>query len=644
MALTRAALLGRVGYGALFVVGLPLLLVLWARATRNAIELPPPAVPNLGAFLAILGLLFMAWAMLALWRFGAGLPMNAYPPQKFVQQGPYAFTAHPIYAGAVALCAGISWFFESSSGFWLVTPVLAASTLALVTGYEAHDLSARFGADRKRSWLSLPPESDARPTLSERASAFVSCVLGWLIGYELVALAVPPGAGIQLMLAGEPAWPVIEWAEPIYFSTYLAAVALPFVPASRRELRQFQVRVLWSMLLIFPLFLFLPVVAPPRPFVPSGFWGELLALERSLDTAGNAFPSFHVVWALIAAQTLAARFSRWRLLGWLWALLIAASCAATGMHSLADVVAGLSMGAVVIRLDSVWRSLQYAAEWLANSWRDVRFGRVRVINHGAYAGVGTFAAIALVETLLGPAFDVQVAVLAGFGLIFAAAWAQVIEGSARLSRPYGFYGGVLGICAGAGLMHFLGGDAFSLLAAYAVCGPFVQSFGRLRCLVQGCCHGAPASPRVGIRYYHPMSRVCRLTTYRALPLHPTQLYSILWNVPVALVIGRLWMLQCSAPFICGMYLILTGLGRFVEESYRGEPQTPVYAGLRLYQWVAIATLLMGGILTTFEGTISRAAPDFRARAFLLAAFVGLFVSAALGVDLPESNRRFSRLA
>ncbi|MEI9953707.1 MAG: prolipoprotein diacylglyceryl transferase family protein [Pseudomonadota bacterium] len=644
MALRRSAWLGQVGYGALFVVVLPLLLVLWARGTREVVKLRLPAAANLGAGLAVLGLLLMSWAMLSLKRFGNGLPMNAYPPVKFVERGPYAFVAHPIYVAAVLLCAGVSWFFESASGLWLVTPVLAAAALALVLGYEAHDLSARFGADRKRAWLSLVPAGDASPTCAEQASAFVSCVLGWLIAYEIIAFSGPASGGFPLTLPNEATWPVIEWAEPAYFSTYLAVAALPFVPRSRRGLRQFQVRALWSMLLLFPLFLFLPVVAPPRNFVAMGFWGDLLSLERSLDTSGNAFPSFHVVWALIGAQTLGERWPHWRRLAWLWALLVATSCVATGMHSVLDVVAGLAMGALVVRLDVAWRSLQRASEWLANSWRAAHFGRLRVINHGAYAGVGTFAAVALAEALLGPALALQVAVLAGFGLVFAGAWAQVIEGSPRLSRPYGFYGGVLGICVGAIVMHGLGSDGFSLLAAYAVCGPLVQSFGRLRCLVQGCCHGAPTSPEVGIRYYHPMSRVCRLTPYRALPLHPTQLYSVLWNLPVALVMARLWTLHCSAPFICGMYLILTGLGRFVEESYRGEPQTPVYAGLRLYQWIATATVLIGGALTTLEGPVWRAAPVFHPSGFLLAAVVGLLVAAALGIDVPESKRRFSRLA
>jgi hypothetical protein len=34
-----------------------------------------------------------------------------------------------------------------------------------------------------------------------------------------------------------------------------------------------------------------------------------------------------------------------------------------------------------------------------------------------------------------------------------------------------------------------------------------------------------------------------------------------------------------------MYLILSGVLRFMEEAYRGEPQTRRLAGLPIYQWL-----------------------------------------------------------
>jgi hypothetical protein len=92
------------------------------------------------------------------------------------------------------------------------------------------------------------------------------------------------------------------------------------------------------------------------------------------------------------------------------------------------------------------------------------------------------------------------------------------------------------------------------------------------------------------------------------------------------------------------YLILTGLGRFVEEGFRGEPQTPVVARLRLYQWVAAGTVLLG-ILLAVAGASGPAPPPHPPETGLAtAAAFAIVVGIALGVDFPESNRPFSRLA
>ena len=182
-----------------------------------------------------------------------------------------------------------------------------------------------------------------------------------------------------------------------------------------------------------------------------------------------------------------------------------------------------------------------------------------------------------------------------------------------------------------------------LAAAFCVGAPWVQAAGRLRCLVQGCCHGRKADAAVGIRYVHPMSRVCWLTDLTAVPVHPTPLYSILFTVIVAIIMARLWLSGASLTLILGGYYILTGLGRFVEESLRGEPQTPVFAGLRLYQVLA-AISLFGGILVTMISTGGNApSPQFNWEAVAASAGFGLFIWIAFGVDLPTSNRRFARL-
>ncbi len=314
------------------------------------------------------------------------------------------------------------------------------------------------------------------------------------------------------------------------------------------------------------------------------------------------------------------------------------------MHAAADVVAGFAAYALVARREAVWRRMRNGTERLANSWREITIGPVRFMSHGLYVGLGVMVGLIIAVTLAGSenlGWLVAMAIISGvFG---AGLWAQVVEGSPQLLRPYGYFGAPFAailVALVAGLVH---ADAWLLLVSFGTGGCFAQAIGRARCLVQGCCHGREAPEVLGIRYRHPMSRVTRLSALGGTPLHPTPLYSMIWMVFVGLVILRLWSLEVSLQFIAGTYFILVGLGRFAEEHYRGEPQTAVIAGLRLYQWLAIAFVVGGAVLTTLKPTAARAAMAFDARVLPIILVVGAIHYLAYGADLPGSNRRFSRL-
>jgi prolipoprotein diacylglyceryltransferase len=106
---------------------------------------------------------------------------------------------------------------------------------------------------------------------------------------------------------------------------------------------------------------------------------------------------------------------------------------------------------------------------------------------------------------------------------------------------------------------------------------------------------------------------------------------------------RLVTLHCRTSMICGIYLLLSGLGRFVEEAYRGEPQTRIMLGMRFYQWLAVATVVAGAIMTTVANVPFAPAPSFHSTSIILAAGCELIAWFVSGVDFPESSRRFARL-
>jgi hypothetical protein len=101
----------------------------------------------------------MLLGMLSLWKYGGGLPMNAFPPPKYVRGGLYALIPHPIYGGFVLTCGGVAIFFGSSSGLLLVTPSVAMASAALVLGYELPDLRGRFGARALGPCVSAEPNA-----------------------------------------------------------------------------------------------------------------------------------------------------------------------------------------------------------------------------------------------------------------------------------------------------------------------------------------------------------------------------------------------------------------------------------------------------------------------------------------------------
>ena len=636
--------LGKIGYGTLFVAGVPLVLFLWARQTESAVGLPAVRSTPGGVALTFVGLVFVASGMLSLWVLGKGLPMNAYPPKRYVTGGIYRLTPHPIYVGFSILCVGASVIAGSASGLWLVSPMVILGCTAIVEGYEKHDLQKRFPDARSQAVIGLAAEAPNPPALTERLSVYVLVFLSWLILYGAAWKIGPPPDAIASFLPNEKNLPVVEWTEAFYASVYPFVVLAPLAAGSRRILRQFASSGLVATAVIVLLYLTVPLIAPPRPFTPHSWLGRILEHEREWDTPAAAFPSFHVVWAMLAARVYADRWRSLRWLAWVWAGAITVSCITTGMHTLVDVAGGLLFGGLIIRIGSVWEALRKGSEAIANSWREWRFGPLRFIVHGLYGGLGAFLGILAVCTFAGPgslpfALLVSVAVL-----VSAAIWAQVVEGSPSLLRPYGWYGGVIGAVVGIMISGLLGASPWLLSAAFSVAAPWIQSAGRLRCLVQGCCHGRAVSERIGIRYTHPRSRVCRLSDLGGVPVHPTPLYSILWNAVIALIVTRLWIVHAELSIIAGVYLLLMGLGRFVEESYRGEPQTPVRGGLRLYQWMAVLSVAAGILITMIRGTGSAPAPQWDASVLVGALAFGVLTTLALGADFPESNRRFARLA
>ncbi|HXA07949.1 MAG TPA: phosphatase PAP2 family protein, partial [Bryobacteraceae bacterium] len=363
----------KIAYGALFVILLPALLCVWGAAAR--VSLPIYGSLPLGIAFACAGLALMMVAMFELWRFGGGLPMNAFPPPTMVSRGTFQFLPHPIYTGFVAVCLGVSMMLRSTSGLWLITPTIALACVALVVGYEHPDLLSRFG----RTLPVLPPADDTRPSTFERLRFILHVIVPWIVLYEFTVRL--PLRGLNFGFAFEDRLPVLPWTAVFYESTYVLVALAPWLARTRKDLRQLTVSAWFTMLCVFPIYWFVPSVAPRRPLLGQGWMASLLQLERTTEPPVAALPSFHVLWSILVARLFRRRWIRWA-----YPLTIALSCITTGMHYAIDVVAAFVIAPVILNPQRVWEFLRNTAESFANSWHEWRIGPVRIINHAFYAG------------------------------------------------------------------------------------------------------------------------------------------------------------------------------------------------------------------------------------------------------------------
>jgi len=615
---------GKILYASIFLILIPAGLWFWAKYTQNVITLPKVESKSVGLILMIVGGSLMLWAMFVLRKFGKGLPMNRYPPPLFVTNGPYRLFKHPIYWGFGILMVGCSIFAGSASGLWLVSPLTILGMIALVMGYEEIDLKRRFPDQKIKTILDLPEKQAESLSLRDRLAS-----LFWIFYFLMFSnFTIIKLVGTTPPLFGEPLNIYPDLLNPFLpFSVIIFLITIPFFLKRKDALREW----LYSGILSLSFSVFIGLLYP-------SFGAQYLPPHNSVLFTVPVFLVFISLKAIFRQSwKIAVIFTIVASILVIFQLIYSPSA----ILYFVDSILLFLLSSFYLR---IWIFLRNSSEKIANSWKEWVFGKVRVINHGFYIGFGVFFGILLAGILAGKDYALALLVFAVLVTISSALWAQLIEGSEKLKRPFGYYGGLVGIVFGTLAVWAMGLNAWVIIGVASVVMPWVQATGRLRCLVNGCCHGGRVNnPFIGIRYFHPRSRVCNISGLKGELLHPTQLYSILWLFLVGILLLSFWNNAVSSSFIFGIYLILTGLGRFVEEAYRGEAQTPSIKGLRLYQWTAILSVVVGILMTVIPIKPAVINPGFSWESVLVAAISGFFLFFAMGVDFPYSNVRFSRL-
>ena len=187
-----------------------------------------------------------------------------------------------------------------------------------------------------------------------------------------------------------------------------------------------------------------------------------------------------------------------------------------------------------------------------------------------------------------------------------------------------FYGGLAG--GAAGLLVMIYKKRLPLRRTLdLVVGlvPLGHAFGRMGCFLNGCCFGDKTDSFIGVKFpriladgvsdnpllnvagktivgspvfvQQVLDRQVASTSVYALPVHPTQLYAVAYNL---LIFGFLTMWARRAKRdgeVAWLYAILYGSARFFNETIRVD-QARVVAGLTVAQLICIGLVVFGLVM------------------------------------------------
>jgi phosphatidylglycerol:prolipoprotein diacylglycerol transferase len=167
-----------------------------------------------------------------------------------------------------------------------------------------------------------------------------------------------------------------------------------------------------------------------------------------------------------------------------------------------------------------------------------------------------------------------------------------------------YYGGFL--AAAGALLVFArsrGQTVRSLLDFGITSLPLGHAFGRIGCVINGCCFGTVfrgwpsiTFPAHSLPWWQQVdARLIPATSSRSLPVHPVQVYEAIYNLVLYMVLVRLYRRPHREGMVAVVYFWLYPLGRFMFEFLR-VPDHDYRAGLSGAQWLSIMIFAVGSYL------------------------------------------------
>ena len=178
----------------------------------------------------------------------------------------------------------------------------------------------------------------------------------YLLHHVQFPVTLMPVTIVDYWIGIDPAW------LPCYVSLWVYVSLPPALMRNFSELLFYGQQMAWVCIAGLLVFWLYPTAVPQGAFDWSAFHG--VARLKTLDAAGNAFPSLHVATAVFSALWLDFLLRKmragtfWRLLNVVWCVGIVYSTMAIKQHVLWDVLGGLVLGGSL----GVW-SLRRFLRW-----------------------------------------------------------------------------------------------------------------------------------------------------------------------------------------------------------------------------------------------------------------------------------------
>jgi prolipoprotein diacylglyceryltransferase len=197
-------------------------------------------------------------------------------------------------------------------------------------------------------------------------------------------------------------------------------------------------------------------------------------------------------------------------------------------------------------------------------------------------------------------------------------WQQLKNGNGLHETGRSVLGGILGLIVGLSLAKRWLRFNLPVFDNLAYALPIGMAITRLGCLFAGCCHGIPADLPWALQYgndftafyIHQANGLIPHNSALSLPVHPTQLYDLLFCLTISLLVyitRKTWKASGSR-FI---FVILSyGIFRFVNEFFR-EPffqgnLGETFSGIKIIQWLLLGAVLILALLLFYRETGIRA--------------------------------------